>query len=232
MWLLGKSFLRIFLIMAKEQIAKIQSLEEAISHPSVIDITKDYIELGLDAFIRNGAIEEIPLVKTVVGIYGFVGKVDETLFAKKISQLLYAVSDVPDPQRLKVIKEINDSKKYASDVGSKLIEILHRVDSDKKPLLIGNLFRAVLVSQLSYDDFLRLCHVINITYFDDLHWITENNDGTHVIDDVPDSIGISGLVTSSFVDAFEGVLEPEDTWTSHTYLTGLGKAIVDFGFTK
>ncbi len=216
--------------MTDSKDGQIQSLEEVVIHPDTIDISKDIVEAGIDSFISDDILKEIPVVKSFLGVYGIVNKVDEYFFAKKINRLLFEINEIPLEQRLKSIKEINDSKEFAGTVGERLLETLRKIESNNKPQLIGKLFRAVLNQKIEYRQFLRLCHIINLTYYDDLEWLANNNNGNYVEDDTPDSISISELITSSLHKAFEGAYGPEDGWTRKTYLTEIGKVLTEYGF--
>ncbi len=209
---------------------EVQSIEDVVCHPDTINVSKDIVESGIDAFIKNDILKEIPVVKSILGIYGIVDKVDEYFFAKKITQLLFEINNVSPKDRQARIKEINESEGIAGNVGERLLETLKRIESNNKPKLVGKLFRAVLEKEVSYKDFLRLCHIINLTYFDDLFWLYQNSDGNYVNDNLPESISFSELVTSSLSKAFEGSIGPEDNWTSKVYLTKLGKALIEYGF--
>lgn len=208
----------------------VQSMQDVVCHPDTVNVSKDIGEIGIDAFIKNDILKEIPFIKSFLGIYGIVDKVDEYFFTKKLTQLLFEINEVSPAVRASRIKEINESENVAGNVGERLLETLKRIESNNKPKLVGKLFRAVLKKNIDYKDFLRLCHIINLTYFDDLFWLYQHSDGNYVDDNLPEPISFSELVTSSLGKAFEGSIGPEDNWTGKVYLTKLGKALVEYGF--
>lgn len=63
------------------------ALEEGLVKPTV-DLMQDYSELGLDAFLDNPVLKEIPLVKTVVGAIRGVVAIREIFLAKKLLTFL------------------------------------------------------------------------------------------------------------------------------------------------
>ena len=49
------------------------SLVKAIKSDAVKDVSKEYLELGLDSLLANDTLKSLPIVNTVVGICNFVG---------------------------------------------------------------------------------------------------------------------------------------------------------------
>lgn len=46
-----------------------RALISAIKSESVVELGKEYVELGLDALLESKALESIPFVNTLVGVY-------------------------------------------------------------------------------------------------------------------------------------------------------------------
>jgi len=55
---------------------------------SILSVGKEFIELGVDSVFKSGALEDIPLVNTVVGIYDPAISVRDHLFATKFLRFM------------------------------------------------------------------------------------------------------------------------------------------------
>ena len=223
--------LSVIIINKSRDMKQMNSLEDVVTHPDTVDISKDLVEMTMDAFVKDDLLKEIPVVKSFLGVYGIVNKVDEYFFSKKINQILFEIKDVSSDHRMAKIAEINESEDFAGNVGERLLETLRVIESNNKPKLIGKLFRAVLLEKIDYRIFLRLCFVINIIYFEDLLWLANNSDGTITNDNVPDTIIINGLVTLPRIEELDEMMAPDFEFNEvKPQLTEHGKILFNFGF--
>jgi hypothetical protein len=97
------------------------------------DNSLDYAEIGLDAFVSDGILKEIPIVKTVVGVVKSGLKVKEIFFAKKILTFLR-----------EQIMLFNDA----------FLQV-------EKSKIFANLFAAHLNEAYAWDDFINLTLCLN-----------------------------------------------------------------------
>ena len=151
----------------------IKNMEEKL-----IDIFTDYSEIVIDNLFEgdNELLKEIPLVKTINSVIQFKNSLDEKIFIKKITQFLYTLKDIPQEKKIEMISKVDHSETYKQRVGEKLLEILNRIESDLKPTIIGNLFRAFIKEEIDYQTFLRLSFIVEKTFAQDFIIIKEHND--------------------------------------------------------
>lgn len=125
---------------------------KALKSDSVISVEKEFLELGIDTLLESGVIKDIPLVNTVVGIFGAVGSVRDHLFANKLIRFMSQLSEVPQKKRIEMIDKLNEDSKFSGKVGAVLIEILDRMESERKPELSAKCFAAFAKNEISFEE--------------------------------------------------------------------------------
>ena len=129
------------------------SLVKAIKSDAVKDVSKEYLELGLDSLLANDTLKSLSIVNTVVGICNFVGTVRDQVLAKKLLRFIYKLSELDTQERVRMLDKLNEDDKYAGKVGDAIIEIIDKVDSDIKPEIAAKFFIAYTKDLLSYNEF-------------------------------------------------------------------------------
>src|SRR5690606_37283559 len=94
--------------------------------------------------------------------------IDDKIFTNKLLHFLNEIKYLDPEVILKEIRYIDDSAKYNHKVGEKILEIISRIDSDEKPRIVGKLFRNYLNKNLSYNEFLKYCHIVEKAFYYDL----------------------------------------------------------------
>jgi hypothetical protein len=59
------------------------SFQDTLMNESIKNISIDYLELGLDSFVKNDFIREIPIIKSIYSFYKAVGSVQAFYLTKK-----------------------------------------------------------------------------------------------------------------------------------------------------
>lgn len=129
------------------------SLVKAIKSEVVKDLSKEYIEVGLDSLLTDETLKSVPIVKTVVGVCNFIGTVRDQALAKKLLRFINQLSELDNQEREKMLDKLNEDNKYAGKVGDAIIELIDKIDSDIKPELAANFFIAYTKGRLSYNEF-------------------------------------------------------------------------------
>jgi hypothetical protein len=123
---------------------------------SVVDIGKEYLELGIDTALESGVLKDIPLVNTVVGIFSAVGSVRDQLLATKLLRFLSQISEISLKERIEMVDKLNDDDKFSGRVGAAVIEILDRMESQKKPELAAKCFAAYARHEITFEELRRI----------------------------------------------------------------------------
>jgi len=144
------------------------SLDKSIISKEITHVTSDILEIGIDNFLEEGLLKEIPIVKSIIGVKNVGIAIRDKIFLKKIISFLFEIKSIPEEKRKKFIKKLNNNSKYNHKVGEKLIVIVDRLDDYNKSKLIGKLFCYTIQGRIDYDTFLRLSSIINNCFLSDL----------------------------------------------------------------
>lgn len=127
------------------------------------DIAHDYAEIGLDSFVNDDILKEIPIVKTVVGIVKSGLKVKEIFFTKKILTFLkeFHSGKLPDEKFEKFQNEFNKDEKYRKKVLQEIMIFNDNFVQVEKSQVFANLFAAHLNEAFGWDDFVNLSYCLN-----------------------------------------------------------------------
>lgn len=123
---------------------------------SLVGIGKEYLELGIDTVLESGVLKDVPLVNTIVGICGAAGSLRDQLLANKLLRFISQLSEVPKEERIAMVAKLNEDDKFSGRAGAAVIEILDRMESDKKPEYAAKFFSAYARNEISFDELRRI----------------------------------------------------------------------------
>ncbi len=144
-------------------------LVESLRESGLTDLPQDIAEVGLDAFLDEGIVKELPVIKTVVSFFRTGICLRDALFLKKVSIFLSDIGKIPQQKRDDFIKRLNSTHKQKRRVGNTLILILERLDDLDKPAILAKCFIAYLNEIVTFEEFRRLAIAIDRAYVSDLH---------------------------------------------------------------
>ena len=141
--------------MSEQETVRGKSIISAIGSDAV-SMIKEYIEFGVDLALEEGALKDIPIIGSVVGIFSALGSVKDLIFSSKLVRFLNELSEVPLEKRQAMIKKLNADENFAGKTGTALIEILDRMESEIKPELAAKCFAVYAEGDLSFIELRRM----------------------------------------------------------------------------
>lgn len=131
-----------------------------IKNSDLTKINGEIVELGLDYFLEEGILRDIPVVGAINGVYNLSKNIRTAYFIKKIVRFLFQLNDTTIYERTEFINSI-ESKEGYTKVGEALILIIERMDDFQKADILGKLLKASIQGKFDYNTFLYLSHLIN-----------------------------------------------------------------------
>lgn len=123
---------------------------------SIISVGKEYLELGIDAVLDSGALKDIPFVNSIVGIFGAVGTIKDQLLTNKLLSFFSELAIITQEERNVMVDKLNADNQFSGRVGATIIEILDRMESERKPELAAKCFIAYAREKISFDELRRV----------------------------------------------------------------------------
>ncbi len=153
-----------------------QTLKSTQLPEAIIDVA----EMTIDSIIDNKILNNIPVVKTFVGLTQVSINIHDKLFLKKILTFLNGVGEFEPTKREEMISKIDTSKKFRLKVGEKLLYILDSCSDYESAELIAKLFAAFLCGDIQYSDYMEASEVIARLSKQDLQDFIKQYSPTHM----------------------------------------------------
>jgi len=147
--------------MNKNETPRGKILIEIIKSESIVSLAKEYVEIGIDTALETGVLKDIPLVNSVVGICNFANTVRDQRLAEKIIRFLNELTAIPKEQITEMVNTLEGDDKFSGRTGTALIEILDRMESEKKPELAAKCFIAYANQLITYIELRRMLFALD-----------------------------------------------------------------------
>ena len=135
------------------------------------DITASYLELGIDAFLDDGILKTIPIVKTIYALIKLPISFYNASSMRKLIFFCYYMKNIPSMERAQYVnKAINEDKHF----GEKLLLTVEKIDDLDKMEMLKKIFQAYGNRDgIDYHTFRRLCLALEKTYIEDLNYLKQ-----------------------------------------------------------
>lgn len=170
-----------------------ESFDQSLIDDNLKNITTDFTEVAIDKLLDNNLIKDIPIISTFFNIISLGVNIHDKLFLKKILSFLYGIKDINLDDRKRIIKEIDESKKYRIKVGEKLLYIIDNCNDFESSEKIAEVFKYFIEQKITYNEFLKVANILEGLSSADFNWfIKERKNYYFDLSDVGDLIS-SGL---------------------------------------
>jgi len=178
-----------------DNIQKISTtLTETIKDGEFQSVTSEIAEVLLDGALTEGFLKDFPLIGSLVGLVKTGVNVKDKLFIKKLITFLTQLNEIPADKRKKLMDDIDNSQKYRTKVGEKLLYIIDKCYDNEKAEILGKLFNAYLAEKINYDDFLRAATCVENVFIPDLLKFVDDRWEEFNVEKDAESLLTAGLV--------------------------------------
>ena len=186
---------------------------------NITDITEDYAEIGIDIFIENDLIKEIPIIKTLVNIFKIGKNIrDKNLLKQTLIFMQEFNKDNIEEEKLKKYKnEIENDRKKCEEELERVLWLLNSFIDKEKSIMLSRLFKEYVRQTITWDEFCEYSEIINRLFVQDIKilreiYLEELRDTTNIKDiyrvERLKSLGIIGLSFKSLSnETIDGVFK-------------------------
>lgn len=128
------------------------SLINTLSNSDLSKVGIDLAEISIDSILKNGALKDIPIIGSLIGVWKTGVAINDYLFLNKMILFLNESAELSESKRKKIIEDLEDSE-YQSEVGEKLIAIIDKLETGSKAKLLGKSFALLGNEIITKDDF-------------------------------------------------------------------------------
>lgn len=134
------------------------------------DAIGDYIEIGIDSFINDEILKEIPIVKSIVSVLKIGKNIhDRNLLKQTLTFINEFNKNNISKEKLNKYRESieNNNKKCEEELGRVLLLLNSYVDKEKSTML-ARLFKAYINMEINWNKFCEYSEIINRLFIQDL----------------------------------------------------------------
>ncbi len=189
----------------------------------LLDIAAELGEVGIDAVLEDGILQDIPLLGTVIGIARASKSVRDNHLLKKIGRFLTPLAETAEKNGIDLREKLEEDPDFKEKLSELVSTYLDKYDDEIKAEYLGILLAACLRGNLSRDHFFRMAALVDRAFWGDLGRLQEFADAE------PDGImqSLSATQMEGFVMGSPVVLgdvgDDENRFNVHFEITPLGK---------
>lgn len=144
-----------------ETMELIDSFDKSFCNEELSTLTTDLGDTVIDLLSNNEAINSIPILGLLNGVYKTYKSISTARLIKKIAKFLFLVSDINAEDKQTFLNEVSTE---IEDKGSEfLLDIINRFDNINKISILSNLVRTKVEGTIEVSVFVMLCKIIENT---------------------------------------------------------------------
>ncbi|MCR0981803.1 hypothetical protein [Roseomonas populi] len=146
------------------------SLSRSIGSDSLKDVLATSGDIGLNAAVDSGALDGVPVLNVLTGLYKAQRDVRQVLYQRKIARFLKGLDSTSAAEREKFTNDLEKSGKL-EEFGETILELIDKSDEVRKPRIVGRIMAAHISGSISYEQAIRVSTMINRVFLDDLNFL-------------------------------------------------------------
>ena len=203
-------------------------LVNSIASEHLSSIVRDLAEVGLDIFLNEGVLREIPVVKNLYNLGRATVAIYDKLLINKMINFLRELSNVSSEKRQSFVEDINKYPQKKRVCEETLLLLIERADSLEKPSILGRLLKHHILGNISYEDAMRLSLIVNRVYMSDLNYLTRFSSDLKSNPDIAASLQSAGLLKLALRMDFGYLGQPSPAGIIYE-LNDYGKMLLQYG---
>lgn len=172
---------------------------DTIKSDNILEISSDLLEAGIDQFIENDFLQNIPFFGIGFKTYRLTQNISEYFFTKKVLKFLFQLKDIPTKEREEFLSELEKKEEF-TEAGEKILITLNRLEDSDKAIIIGRLFKATINKGIEVKDFIRLMRMVDKAYLEDLNLIKVNDNLYRLNEETKFSLHQAGFLNQAIKD--------------------------------
>ena len=129
---------------------------------------------SVKAIDDSDLLSHIPITREIMGLVkaGFAYR--DRRYISKLLSFLAETSKMSAEDRAEYTRKLDENPKKAQEAGETILDIIDKVTSREKAVIVGKLVRAYgHEPDLTYDTLMRLCEMVERTYLQDLQGLQQ-----------------------------------------------------------
>jgi hypothetical protein len=144
------------------------SLIELVANSEAVDAAVDLAEIGLDEFLDDGLLKDVPVLGTVIKLCKTGSGISGYLFTRKLFRFLKHFNEISEEQRREFAAKLDEDPKEKRKVQDHLLLVIERLDDIDKADLVAATFQGYLLGQANLAELRALLSAIDRCFISDL----------------------------------------------------------------
>ena len=176
----------------------VKPFEETFKSKDAYDLVANAGDIAMDAIIDDGALDGVPIIGAIKGLYKVTKNYQTDRLMKKIHRFIFITHDTTIEERMNFISEYTEKNK--EDGCEVLLALLDRLDNTNKVNILTNLMKAKIKEEISIEDFIRLCAVLERIPFSDINELQKYKEDYYE-NGSTDILLSAGVLSNTVIDA-------------------------------
>ena len=138
----------------KEHYEIVESFQNSFENDNTLDFVVDAADLAFDKFVDSDAVNGVPVVGMLNGVYKIYKNIQAYRLAKKVYRFLYHTRDIETEKKRKFVKEYIESNQ--EDGIDALLSVIDQLDNQHKVDIMARLLKAKVEEDITIYEFNRL----------------------------------------------------------------------------
>ncbi len=132
----------------------VESFQNSFESDNTIDFVVGSADLAFDKFVDSDAVNGVPVVRMLNGVYKIYKNIQAYRLAKKVYRFLYHTREIETEKKRKFVKEyIESNQEDGIDV---LLSVIDQLDNQHKVDIMARLLNAKVEEEITIFEFNRL----------------------------------------------------------------------------
>jgi hypothetical protein len=188
-----------------------KSLPDSLRGEHLTNAVAVLADIGIDQAINSGALDGVPIIGALTGLYRAGKEVSGILFLRQIARFLQGVGALSQADREAFADSIY-ARGEAQRFGETILLLIQKADELDKPALIARILVAHVRGDFDYPTFLRLSLMVNRSVFEDLQLLKSFKDGVPEDTERAEALFSAGFLSNGGFDG-GGALDTDPSGT-------------------
>lgn len=194
------------------------------------DLVVAIADVGIDVF-TEGALDNVPVLGTALKAVRATGDIRKHLRRKKYERFFRGLDKANADEKAAFTERMKNSGE-AEKVGESILLLLEHMSDTEKPEIVGRIMGAHVKGLINWGTALRLAHVVDRCYLQDLETLLRLQSGPIGLKDTEvDQLYVAGLIEHSGLDG--GTPGSHDCFGKRIcYANSIGKLLIEHGLSN
>lgn len=136
-------------------------------YENAVGLLQNVGEVGIDAFLENGVLKDIPLLGSIVGVFKLSKSISDGLLLAKVKRFTENLGSISQEEKDRFNESLEDKETF-SRASRMVLHYLNNCDSEQKAEMLGYIFGRRIAGDLSESTFKKFSSLIGRMNTNDL----------------------------------------------------------------